>query len=327
MTPREPKTDQQRLPRKRRAKNPPPMQLTARDTELLKAVLEYRFLTIEHFTWLFPQDPESKANSPWGISNRLRLLYHHGYLNRVSLPVSKSPNTMIYSMTEQGAQLLSELEGVSREEIPWQRHLNKITPTHVNHLLFINRVMIAFNAALASARASRKVKAFKVSRGEPERNRISVNLRDEHGRRFKASVVPDAIMPVEFRSGQRGMFLLEIDRATMTTKRWQEKVVVYREYAQQQDKLYQRYGTDWFILLTITTGVKRIDSLAAATTLSGGKRGYWFTTFDDINPQSALAPLWIRASALYAIRNDELVRLTTPVKAQRDSLADSIKRR
>jgi len=185
-------------------------------------------------------------------------------------------------------------------------------------------VMIAFSSALSQAQAQGKVKAFKISRGEPERNRISVAMRDADGRRVKASVVPDAIMPVEFARGKRGMFLLEIDRATMTTKRWQEKIVVYREYGREQDKLLQRYGTDWFILLTVTTGVKRIDSLASATVQIGGKRGFWFTTIAEMNPETAFSKLWIRASELYSIRNEEVVRLATPAQAKRVSIADSI---
>ena len=73
MSPRKPKTDQKRHKRKRRAKNSPQIKLTERYAELLKVILEYRFLTIEHSTWLFPQDKKTEANSAWGITNRLRL--------------------------------------------------------------------------------------------------------------------------------------------------------------------------------------------------------------------------------------------------------------
>ena len=287
MTPRKPKTDQQRLPRKRRAKSPPPIQLTERDGLLLDAVLSYRFILIEHFEWLFP------ADSIRGIMNRLRLLYHHRYLDRVNLPVSKSANKMIYSLTEKGAQLLAEMQGVSREDIPWNRHLNKVTPTHINHLLTINRIIIAFTASLEKAEARGDVERFAVKRGESQRNRISVSMRNEDGRRVKLSVVPDAIMPVVFRHGRYGLFFIEIDRATMTTARWQQKVEVYREYARSPE-LLRRFKSDWFILLTATTSARRIDSLAAATVQMGGKRGYWFTTIDKVKPGTALDKLWMR---------------------------------
>jgi len=184
MTPRKPKTDQKRLPRKSRAKHPPAMQLTDRDAELLRAVLEYRFFTIELFTWLFPQNPVTKENSAWGITNQLRLLYNHGYLNRENLPVSKSVNQMIYSMTEKGAMLLAELDGVSREDIPWNRHLNKVTPTHINHLLAINQVLIALKSALEKAQEKGEVQSFKLVRAEPSKQRITVMLKSREGRRL-----------------------------------------------------------------------------------------------------------------------------------------------
>ncbi|MCH7472123.1 hypothetical protein IIA79_04130 [bacterium] len=78
MTPRKPKTDQKRLPRTRQAKNPLWMQITERDVELLRALVEYRFLYIEQYAWLFPQD------SARGILNRLRLLWFSLVANRRS---------------------------------------------------------------------------------------------------------------------------------------------------------------------------------------------------------------------------------------------------
>jgi hypothetical protein len=138
----------------------------------------------------------------------------------------------------------------------------------------------------------------------------------------KLSVVPDAIMPVVFRHGKYGLFFIEIDRATMTTARWQQKVEVYREYARSPE-LLRRFKSDWFILLTVTTSARRIDSLAAATVQMGGKRGYWFTTIDKVKPGTALNKLWVRANDLYEARGGELTQAATVSKARTQSILDA----
>lgn len=96
MSPRKPKTDQKRVPKKRRTKKPPHFQITARDILFIKAVLKYKFLMVDQFTWVFPDA------SKRGMENRLRLLYHNRYLDRILLTEVHS-NKLIYAMTEKGA--------------------------------------------------------------------------------------------------------------------------------------------------------------------------------------------------------------------------------
>jgi hypothetical protein len=92
MSPRKPKTDQKRLPKKVRAKKPPAFQMTERDIELIRAILKYRFLTVDQLAWLFPE------SSQRGIENRLRMLFHNRYLNRIVMVESLS-RKLIYAMT------------------------------------------------------------------------------------------------------------------------------------------------------------------------------------------------------------------------------------
>lgn len=319
MTPRKPKTDQKRLPRTRRAKNPPRIVITERDVEFLKALLEYRFLTIEHYYWLFPDASQQK------MQTRLKLMFHHKFLDRALLPVSRSASKMIYSLTEKGAQLIAEMDGIGRDEVPWSRHLNKVTPTHINHLLTINRVLIAFQAALAQAEEKGIIESFKLLRTEPKRSKLTVTIRTDAGRRREASDVPDAILPVIFQDGSYGLFFIEVDRATMTTRRWQDKIVVYREYARSPE-LKKKYRTNWFILLTVTTSDRRIDSLASATVQVGGKCGYWFTTLEQVEPDTAMSKLWTRASDLFDVRNEKVVTVDRRSKPRKVTLADALGR-
>lgn len=305
-----------RLPRNRRAKAAPSFRLTERDVSILKLVLEFRFLYADQLSWLFP------GSSKQGLATRLRLLYHSGFLARRVVRVERE-NVLVYGLTEKGAELLAEQQGVTREEIPWNRKRNKVNPGFINHLLAINSAVICYRQALVKAKAEGRIKDFKVWPSESSRNRMTVTLRSEDGRRSEASVVPDAMLAVIFKGGEYALFAIELDRATMTRQRWAEKIAVYREF-QRSEALKERYKASWMIVLTLTTSPARIASLADATVRTGGKRGYWFALQRELTPESALQQVWIRASELYELRKEELSRVSDVSSAARCSLADSI---
>ncbi len=317
MSPRKPKTDQKRLPKKKRVKKPPHFKITERDILFIKAVMKYRFLLVDQFAWLFPDA------SKRGMENRLRLLYHNRYLDRILLTEVHS-NKLIYAMTEKGARLLAESEGVTREEIPWRRHLNKISMSHIKHLLAVNNVLISLDSALNEAQEKRQVEVFRVLPSDPELHKLTVTLKDNQGARYESSVIPDAVIGVKFRSGEFGLFFVEVDRATMTVSRWQDKVVVYHEYARSSE-LRKRFKTSWFIVLTVTTSGKRILSLAECTVAVGGKRGFWYTTADRVRPDSILKSVWTRASDLFSIRNEHVYPVAEYKKSDKVSIFDSIR--
>jgi hypothetical protein len=109
----------------------------------------------------------------------------------------------------------------------------------------------------------------------------------------------------------------------MTSRRWQDKVTVYRKYM-QSPKLQDDYKAHWFIQLTLATTERRIDSLAKATAELGGRRGFWFAPSGSITPDSALQQIWVRVSDLYELRNEQLTKMADPAKATRIALPDSV---
>lgn len=316
MSPRKPKTDQKRLPKKKRGKKPPHFKITERDILFIKAVMKYRFLLIDQLAWLFP------SASKRGMENRLRLLYHNRYLERILLTEVHS-NKLIYAMTEKGARLLAESDGVSREEIPWRRHLNKISMSHIKHLLAVNNVLISLDSALNKAQERRQIEVFKVIPSDPELHKLTVTLKDNQGARYESSVIPDAVVGIKFRGGEFGLFFVEVDRATMSATRWQDKIVVYHGFSRSSE-LRKRFKTSWFIVLTVTTSDKRILSLAECTVAVGGKRGFWYTTADQVRLDSILKPVWTRASDLYSIRNEHVYPLAVYNKSVKVSIFDSV---
>ncbi len=316
--PIKPKTDKKRLPRTSRAKNPPRFNVVERDIQLIRAILKYRFLNTRHVWWLFPE--ASQKN----MTIRLRYLFHHGYLDRVILPVSSSRDGMIYAMTEKGAALLAEHEGIDRSEVKWNRYLNVVQPTHIQHLLAINDVLISLRHTLELAKAEGTLSDYRVYRGDPKKHRLTVQVRDLDGHRSNASVIPDAILVLQPPQGEHGVFFIEVDRATMSTGRWQEKVVVYREYSQSA-QLQQTWKANWAIVLTVTTSERRLASIAEKTVALGGRRGFWFTTSGEITPDTALNQLWIRGTDLYQLRNEKVSKLADPKQAKRLSALDALR--
>ncbi len=238
----------------------------------------------------------------------MRLLYHHGYLERVRLEELRGAENLVYSLTEKGAVLLAEADRVTREEIPWGRYMNKVSPTHIRHLLAINDVLLSFQLVLSEAKARREIAEFYIKRGEPKKDRLPLQLRSADGRRVQVAIVPDAFIAIKFDARNYGVYFVEVDRATMSTGRWQEKIQVYREYNHSQH-LRDKFKAEWCIVLTVAPSEKRIASLAEKTVALGGRRGFWFTTGEQITPATAGGRIWMRASDLFDTRNEAVVKV------------------
>ena len=314
--PRERKTDQERLPKKRRTKKPPKFHITERDIEFIRAICKYRFLFPEQLSVLFPNA------SKRGIENRLRYMFHNKYLDRIMLTDSTFSHKLIYAMAEKGARLLAEADNIPREEISWNRFHNKVSLSHIQHFLDINDVLISYEKALAEVQDQGKIKLFKVLGTNPDSHRISVVLKKEDGSRYESSVIPDAIIGVKFKR-ELGLFFVEVDRGTMSLKRWMKKIVVYRDYMKSPE-LKERFQTNWFIVLTVTTSERRIMSLAKKTVFLGGKRGFWYTVAQNITPENVLENIWTRASDLYQGYKENTHQIDKYDLAEKVSILDSI---
>jgi hypothetical protein len=291
--------------------------LTDRDTDFVRAILKYRFLELGQFEWLFPEA------SRRGMENRLRYLYHNKYLERLVYTEATHANKLIYAMAEKGARLLAEKGGVARDEIPWRRHLNQVTLSHVRHALSVNEALISLTIALGKAEERGLVSEYRVLHGDPAKHKIAVTVKDADGRRHEQAVVPDAVVGIKFKGGEFGLFFVEVDRATMSAERWQDKVRVDYEYARSPE-LRSRFRTGWFIVLTVTTSEKRILSLAERTVAMGGRRAFWYTTAERMTPEAVLERIWIRANDLYASRGERTHKVGDITKANLKSVYDAI---
>src|SRR6266849_2741166 len=106
-----PSMNELRLPRYQRVSQPPRMVLTARDQEILRQVYLFRLMTREQIErLLFPpdhgQDHFTKTSK---ARKRLKLLYQHGYLERISTPVGQGTWAWrpVYRVGRKGAEFIA----------------------------------------------------------------------------------------------------------------------------------------------------------------------------------------------------------------------------
>jgi hypothetical protein len=259
-------------PFNKRVGNPPGLWLTPRDREVVKAVYEYRFLLRDQIQKLFFPS-RNTANF------RLHRLFQHGYLQRVFIPEDEQRNARstqaTYVLDKAGARLI----GVDFKQA------RQVKPFFLKHLLKINDLRIALTLAVQK-RGDRIVKwlpEWKLKKG--------VKVKDEKtGKAYPVS--PDAYFVYELgHSGKRRHFLAEVDMGTMEPWRFGLKVKGYILY-KTNGRYRQQYQTHSLIVPTLVPDENRLRRLKQITEATGGRNMFWFTTFEQLEPEKVLGPVW-----------------------------------
>lgn len=273
-------------PRKRRRRdrrdpNPPRLVLTDRDRAIIRAVHEYRALRQDQVQALF-------FGSRSAAQRRLALLYHHGYLARQFLLVQtgymSSPS--VYLLDRRGEELLRAEEGL--DDVHWKSSHNQVSSDFLEHALAINDFRIA--VTLASWQSGYALLEWR-SETDLKQDYDRVTLPTVRGGSRSVAVVPDSYFALETPHGKTHFFL-ELDRGTMTTKRFKTKIDAYLAYY-RSGGYERRYGARSLRVLTVTLGERRLESLKAVTEEAGGTVWFWFAALPDLTPEAVLtAPVW-----------------------------------
>lgn len=301
---RRPITKRTRLPRFERVKNPPRMVLTERDTEILRQVHRYRLMTREQVErLLFP--PDHHQDHPTKTSKarkRLQLLYHHGYLERIPVPVGPGAWAWrpVYHLSRKGARLIAPVASGDTSEpgsltVKQARgsRAPEISLLFLDHLLKINDVRIAVMQA-AARRGFRVDKWLEETRLKSQEMKDYVSVASEQGRSTKVAVIPDAYFVLHL-GDRRAHFFLELDRATMSNQRWKTRVLAYLAYI-RSGKYQARYQTRSLRILTVTTTRQRMENLRRTTARAQGGDVFWFTTIDQVAAEKVFSsPIWLLA--------------------------------
>lgn len=276
-----PSDQRQRARRDERVPDPPPIRLTERDLDVIQAVYEYRVLTTQHLQALF-------FPSVHRAYERLSALYQHGFLDRrfLGVYIDKMNTPILYVLDKRGAEVLQAQRGI---EVEWSSSLKQVSTQFLEHGLAINQVRIAFTLAC------RAQAGFELVRWRGENDLKAdydrVTIRTATGRSETVSLIPDSYFVLNTPLGV-AHFFLELDRGSMATKRFGQKVAAYIQYY-RSGVYQQRYQTKSLRVLTVTISPTRLDNLKRVTEGVGGEQRFWFTTLDTLTTATVLRhPIW-----------------------------------
>ena len=277
-----------RLPRYRRASVPPPMQLTARDTRIVRAVYEMRFLTRDQIQIL-----EFAPSTASYCKRRLALLFHHGYLERKFIPAvgSFGSTRAIYCLAPKGARLVAHELGVELQHLDWRtRDLNREL-YYLQHTLAINDFRIATTQATARLHLSIDWTDERTLR----RREMKDYLTDPKVQGQRLVVVPDGYFRLT-NDRFSAAFALEMDRATVEEKPFKTKIRAYGEW-KRSGSYGRRYGSEslrvLFVIASTKRDPRRLARIKHWCEAEGGRSLFWFCPLDAVTAASILeAPIW-----------------------------------
>lgn len=272
--------------------NLPVLRLTDRDRRILETVHTHDgVLSFEQLKRLF-------FGSRTATTNRLMLLYQHGYLERLNRRQRAACPDMLYWLGERGAAYVAGLSGLSLSEFSYRREPRW---SQVEHDLAVNEVRIALTKACEQETGFDLLQWIPESEFHAQPDRVEYV--DETGKRDTRTLIPDGYCQLE-RVGRSFRFLWEIDRRTEDNPRFvREKVLPGLAYL-DSSQYKARFGTQAGQWLIVTTGERRLRNMKRQTELAAKKDAnrFYFTTLDQITPETILTrPIWQRGGEAEAL--------------------------
>jgi hypothetical protein len=272
-----------RLPRYRRlTREKPALILQERDIEIIDAVYNYRLLSSEQIKALF-------RGSDRGILLRLQKLFHNGYLDRITGPVSAP---IVYGLGDQGVDLLSEIYGLERGHIKRRKGNRGAREYCLAHTLQIANFIATLSLALKDRSETQIITWV------PEREiKDEVVISESYYKKVSVPLIPDGFFTIEDQ-GELISFFLEIDRPLIPIQRFLNKIKAYGQYW-REGQYKKKLDIDNFRVLIIAKNQERKEYLRTMTKSSDWRRTgsemFWFTrekSYDLSDPESILEPIW-----------------------------------
>ena len=295
-----------RLPRFRRASEPPAFRLTEDDVAMVRLLARHRFLRSTHIAALVGRSLDR-------TNDRLSKLFHAGYLDRPRAQLDYYPTAgsapMAYALADRGARLLIERDGVEFANVEWSRKNRAAVRPFIDHQLEIMDFYVALQLAAAQREDIRLIHPDEMVAAFPDQsfsvgNPFSLRVKlTEKGAVREFGLVPDLVFGLRFADGSRRCFMVEIDRGSMPVTRtnyaqtsFEKKMRLY--LAAHAAKQHQRhFGWKTFRVLTVTTDHNRLQSMASAlgkarVPNSPGPTLFLFATRAELAQEGPLRHAW-----------------------------------
>jgi hypothetical protein len=295
-----------RLPRFRRASEPPAFRLTDDDVEIVRQLARHRFLRSTHIAALVGRSLDR-------TNDRLSCLFHAGYVDRPRAQLDYYPTAgsapIVYALADRGARLLIERDGIEFANVEWSRKNREAGRPFIEHQLAIVDFSVALEHAVRDRPDVRLIRPDEIMAALPERTRNARNAFSfkvkvaQRGLVRERAIVPDFTFGLALADGSRRYFMVEIDRGTMPIVRsdpaqtsFAQKMRAYLiAHAAKQHERHFSWKT--FRVLTITTDQRRTQTMMEALRSlrvphSPGTSMFLFATADEPRTRDPLSHTW-----------------------------------
>lgn len=294
-----------RLPRFRRAAEPPAFRLTNDDLAIVQELARHRFLRSTHIAQLVGRSLDR-------TNDRLAKLFHGGYLDRPRAQLEYKPTRgsgpMVYALADKGARLLRD-NGTAVPETEWSRKNREAGRPFIDHQLEVMDFYVGLQIALRNYSGVTLLDANELMRAFPDQrvghtNPFALRARiNHHGAWYDIGVVPDLVFGLRFDDGSRRCFMVEIDRGTMPVTRsnlmqtsFEKKMRAYLS-AHSVRQHERQFGWKTFRVLTVTTDEFRIRTMAESlrdirVPHSPGASLFFFATKNQISQPVEMLSSW-----------------------------------
>jgi Replication-relaxation len=273
------------------------------DAELLKRLVEYRFLQPEDFRKLTGRNIVS-------LRRRLRCLTERDYLERLTLPLEREapigspPDAFVYQLAARGVAE-AKVYGFADEDYRYTREKSNL---FLLHDLAITKIHLMFE--LATRGTAHELIAWE--------QRRSVLLDWAENGSGRLSVNPDALFALKDREKPEGQnttyFFLEVVRSRESDYREQQSYFMRKMEAfvayHREGRHTARYGIGNFRVITVTPTRQRALNLCHKLRKAGlGYKRFWFTDSISVGePASILEKIFFtpkdfEQGVLYSFRD------------------------
>jgi hypothetical protein len=274
-----------RRPRFAAPANPPRVEITDRDLELLSIHQLHRFLATDQAAKLMPDHPPKK------IIERIGKLNAAGLLDRPRAQVEYyrvggGSRPIVHAISTAGARILQGASYLYPGRVTWSHKNDSATRPFIQHTLEIVDLAVALNLAcrkrpgtqvLVPPALTETLPAVARDADAPYKLKATIT---HNGTRTEAGVVPDLPFLLTFPDRSRRAFLAELDRGTMPIERssiTQTSIIkkcltyhaAYEAWTTAADGtrrrlVVQHLGWKAFRVLIITPTAERADNIRSA---------------------------------------------------------------
>jgi hypothetical protein len=264
------------LPYYERAEPPPKMRFTPRDYEVLEAIYTYEGILADY------QIQRLFFNSERRMQERMKLLWHNRYVDRLLWRQPKGKSFMVYTLFEQGIEVLASERGMMPKELGARSIMER--HSLIRHDIQLNTVRIT--AVEDAQRLGIPVVTWVSSRSFWA-DHDTIRFTDSQGQPKQRGIRPDGYFVVHYQ-GRRIRYLLEVDMRNETHGRiLDEKIHPGIAYI-QSDAYKERFGLNKGWWLVVTVSQSRMETMRRRAEKVGElSKLFYFTTVEDaIRPRA-----------------------------------------